>query len=185
MANIKAKARMEDVFATYIKMDQPTIPGAFEKYLKENPTKTISLISVKRWAAKYKWLDKAIANDPTMPHPGYESKEHHGSPVKVRKAKAAKSPYKDDIKLATPETIKALQGKILDKMHTELGLINIDSTDKLSDMLAIVGRMQTLEHEFRGNMFAGQADAPSEGNLPESPVVDFKTVAAQVRKSTG
>lgn len=186
--NPKNKVKMQFLLDYYLAMDEPRLKEAMEGYLKENPEKTVSWSTVQRWSAKYKWVDKALEKYPDMKTPGHLSGKHpQGTPLKARKAAARKTQYDEDLKLATPETIKALQGKILDKMHTELDMVHLDTTEKYADMLALVSKMQQLEHEFRGAKFVGNDEAVDGDDSADppgsSPVVDFKRVATQVRHS--
>ena len=174
-------AKQEDVFAVYASLNEPSIERARDLFLKQNLDKKVSYVTCKRWAVKYKWVDRVIEMNPGRPHKGKQQSK--------RRSNSLKTSIKQHMKYATPETIKALQGKILDKMHTELALIELDTTGKFGDMLEIVGKMQELEHEFRGSLYTNGAavtepETSDDDDPPESPVVNFKKVANQVRKNS-
>jgi len=175
----RVSATPDELYEIFAGLEEPTINNTIAEFRRLYPDRKVSLSSAKKWSSSYEWFARLGAQDPDKLNM-----------TDAQKLQALCKQLAINSRLVTPEAVKGMQGKLLDRIIKDIKELRLDSIEKVEAALEVVSMMMNLEHDLRGNTIRNKKDDAAadgdESSAPTNNVIDYsvgptKSLRSQVR----
>jgi len=133
---------LEELYAIYLKLPKRSYTAMKAIWNKAHPDRVITRQRAWRLGSENGFSSRLKADDPHMP----VGKIHCNQRLRIVEQVILR-----DKASATPDFIRAVQGAMMEKIHSEISHIKLDTPEKVEKMLASVEKLIELEHTARGS----------------------------------